>query len=128
MLYPDDRTYEGKELRLKQQHFFVSATVQVRVCVGWGWGVMQGGVAILVGVRGCITCQELMCMQAHTNHSICTGKHMPAACVLTALPHFKQPHPSCCAVHRITPCMCICACAGRCAPLHRDPRHLGPVW
>ena len=28
MLYPDDRTYEGKELRLKQQHFFVSATVQ----------------------------------------------------------------------------------------------------
>jgi glucan phosphorylase len=30
VLYPDDRTYEGKELRLKQQHFFVSATVQVR--------------------------------------------------------------------------------------------------
>lgn len=32
VLYPDDRTYEGKELRLKQQHFFVSATVQVRAC------------------------------------------------------------------------------------------------
>jgi hypothetical protein len=31
VLYPDDRTYEGKELRLKQQHFFVSATVQVSV-------------------------------------------------------------------------------------------------
>lgn len=30
VLYPDDRTYEGKELRLKQQHFFVSATIQVR--------------------------------------------------------------------------------------------------
>ena len=29
MLYPDDRTFEGKELRLKQQHFFVSATIQV---------------------------------------------------------------------------------------------------
>jgi len=29
VLYPDDRTYEGKELRLKQQHFFVSATIQV---------------------------------------------------------------------------------------------------
>ena len=28
MLYPDDRTYQGKELRLKQQHFFVSATIQ----------------------------------------------------------------------------------------------------
>lgn len=31
VLYPDDRTYEGKELRLKQQHFFVSATIQVSV-------------------------------------------------------------------------------------------------
>nr|AGV05361.1 starch phosphorylase [Dunaliella salina] len=28
VLYPNDRTYEGKELRLKQQHFFVSATIQ----------------------------------------------------------------------------------------------------
>ena len=35
VLYPDDRTYEGKELRLKQQHFFVSATLQVG---------LQGGV------------------------------------------------------------------------------------
>jgi glucan phosphorylase len=34
VLYPDDRTYEGKELRLKQQHFFVSATLQVgRSCM-----------------------------------------------------------------------------------------------
>lgn len=30
VLYPDDRTYQGKELRLKQQNFFVSATIQVR--------------------------------------------------------------------------------------------------
>ena len=28
MLYPDDRTYQGKELRLKQQFFMVSATLQ----------------------------------------------------------------------------------------------------
>ncbi|GMH36665.1 hypothetical protein BSKO_04538 [Bryopsis sp. KO-2023] len=28
VLYPDDRTYEGKELRLKQQHFMCSATIQ----------------------------------------------------------------------------------------------------
>ncbi|KAK3285146.1 Acid phosphatase pho1 [Cymbomonas tetramitiformis] len=28
VLYPDDRTYQGKELRLKQQHFLVSATLQ----------------------------------------------------------------------------------------------------
>jgi starch phosphorylase len=35
VLYPDDRTYEGKELRLKQQHFFVSATLQVRMLLPW---------------------------------------------------------------------------------------------
>ena len=38
VLYPDDRTYEGKELRLKQQYFFVSATIQVSppaVCKGY---------------------------------------------------------------------------------------------
>ena len=28
VLYPDDRTYQGKELRLKQQYFMVSATIQ----------------------------------------------------------------------------------------------------
>lgn len=34
VLYPDDRTYQGKELRLKQQHFFVSATMQVMPIAG----------------------------------------------------------------------------------------------
>ncbi|KDP21008.1 hypothetical protein JCGZ_21479 [Jatropha curcas] len=28
VLYPDDRTYQGKEIRLKQQYFFVSASMQ----------------------------------------------------------------------------------------------------
>ncbi|KAK4711139.1 hypothetical protein R3W88_005652 [Solanum pinnatisectum] len=28
VLYPDDRSYQGKELRLKQQYFFVSASLQ----------------------------------------------------------------------------------------------------
>ncbi|KAL7089025.1 hypothetical protein ACP275_13G163300 [Erythranthe tilingii] len=28
VLYPDDRSYQGKELRLKQQYFFVSASTQ----------------------------------------------------------------------------------------------------
>ena len=28
ILYPNDSTYNGKELRLKQQYFFVSATIQ----------------------------------------------------------------------------------------------------
>ena len=42
VLYPDDRTYEGKELRLKQQHFFVSATVQARTRGGRGAATGRG--------------------------------------------------------------------------------------
>jgi len=30
VLYPNDATDYGKELRLKQQYFFVSASIQVR--------------------------------------------------------------------------------------------------
>ncbi len=30
VLYPNDSTPEGKELRLKQQYFFVCASLQVR--------------------------------------------------------------------------------------------------
>jgi starch phosphorylase len=30
VLYPNDSTPEGKELRLKQQYFFVSASLQVQ--------------------------------------------------------------------------------------------------
>ncbi len=32
VLYPNDATDYGKELRLKQQYFFVSASIQVRFC------------------------------------------------------------------------------------------------
>ncbi len=28
MLYPDDSTYSGRELRLRQEYFLVSATIQ----------------------------------------------------------------------------------------------------
>jgi starch phosphorylase len=33
VLYPSDSTLSGKELRLKQQYFFVCATLQVRTAV-----------------------------------------------------------------------------------------------
>ena len=31
VLYPDDHQLKGKELRLKQEYFFVSATIQVPI-------------------------------------------------------------------------------------------------
>ena len=39
VLYPDDRTYQGKELRLKQQFFMVSATLQGT----YGWAFPNPG-------------------------------------------------------------------------------------
>jgi hypothetical protein len=48
VLYPDDRTFQGKELRLKQQHFFVSATIQAR---GLRWLRRRRP---CVGVRGAL--------------------------------------------------------------------------
>lgn len=42
VLYPSDSTYNGKELRLKQQYFFVCATiadivVRFKSLAGWHW-------------------------------------------------------------------------------------------
>lgn len=33
VLYPNDATAEGKQLRLQQQYFFVSASMQARFCL-----------------------------------------------------------------------------------------------
>jgi len=42
VLYPSDSTYNGKELRLKQQYFFVCATIadimfRFKSAAGWHW-------------------------------------------------------------------------------------------
>lgn len=44
VLYPADHTYQGKELRLKQQYFFVSATMhdvirRFKRIPGWKWSM-----------------------------------------------------------------------------------------
>ena len=58
VLYPDDRTYQGKELRLKQQHFFVSATIQVRQL--WPSHSAQGFAS------------RLCCLTQHKHELFCT--------------------------------------------------------
>ena len=49
VLYPNDATPEGKELRLKQQYFFVSAALQVRSHLQ---GHLECGVAAGLGLLG----------------------------------------------------------------------------
>ena len=41
VLYPNDNHYEGKELRLKQQYFFISASVQRAVAKYSGGGCFE---------------------------------------------------------------------------------------
>ena len=53
VLYPSDSTYSGKELRLKQQYFFVSATIQdvmrrFKRMSGWTWSQFASKNAIQV--------------------------------------------------------------------------------
>jgi hypothetical protein len=52
VLYPNDSTPEGKELRLKQQYFFVSASLQVRRgSAAAAAGVAASSVRVLVVVQ-----------------------------------------------------------------------------
>ena len=58
VLYPDDRSYAGKELRLTQQHFFVSATVQAR---SWVWERAALGAGTAAADGGAAWMQQCMC-------------------------------------------------------------------
>lgn len=55
ILYPNDSTYNGKELRLKQQYFFVSATIQDVISLfkatGRSWNEFPDYVSITHGVK-----------------------------------------------------------------------------
>lgn len=56
MLYPDDRQLKGKELRLRQEYFFVSATVQDVLArflqLGLPWRELPAKMAVQVGLAG----------------------------------------------------------------------------
>ena len=66
VLYPNDSNYEGKELRLKQQYFFSSASIQyavkdfIKVC-GYDWKIFPDKVAIHINdTHPAIAIPELM--------------------------------------------------------------------
>lgn len=56
VLYPDDRQLKGKELRLRQEYFFVSATVQDVLArflqLGLPWRELPAKMAVQVGLAG----------------------------------------------------------------------------
>ena len=52
MLYPNDATEYGKELRLKQQYFFVSASMQVRGLACDVAGISPGQARNIAGAAG----------------------------------------------------------------------------
>ena len=66
MLYPNDNNYEGKELRLKQQYFFSSASIQDAVkdfikVYGYNWRIFPDKVAIHINdTHPAIAIPELM--------------------------------------------------------------------
>jgi len=66
VLYPNDGNYEGKELRLKQQYFFSSASVQYAVndfikVYGYDWKIFPDKVAIHINdTHPAIAIPELM--------------------------------------------------------------------
>ena len=84
MLYPDDRTYQGKELRLKQQHFFVSATIQARPAL-----------VPRCAFRACLLALAPLKQQTHMTGAPCAPKRVhcsifkaqgPQGCSVTAMP------------------------------------------
>lgn len=56
VLYPDDRQLKGKELRLRQEYFFVSATVQDLLArflqLGLPWRELPAKMAVQVRLAG----------------------------------------------------------------------------
>lgn len=102
VLYPDDRTYEGKELRLKQQHFFVSATVQVRSAAG---SVLSGrpaaGSMVCSGLPSFYPFTRLTAVAGHqesAGHEACQRSACAAACTTALLTHTCGTcHPPACA-------------------------------
>ena len=66
ILYPNDDSYQGKELRLKQQYFFSSASIQYAVrefidTYGYNWAIFPDKVAIHINdTHPAVAIPELM--------------------------------------------------------------------
>lgn len=102
VLYPNDATPEGKELRLKQQYFFVSASLQVGCLLGsncWGWPQQardQWGqpCGLIIIYLACCLCLRAPTRCACPHHTSSTAPSPPPQKHNTqdVLARFKETH------------------------------------
>jgi hypothetical protein len=80
VLYPNDNTPEGKELRLRQQYFFVCATLQDIVRrfkkTGRPWAEFSDQVGVCVTGCVCVCVTVCMCVCVHVRVYNCVCVHV----------------------------------------------------
>ncbi len=113
VLYPSDSTHSGKELRLKQQYFFVCATLQdivrrFKKRKGWKWSEFpQKNAVQLNDTHPSIAIAELMRLLIDTEEGLSWEEAWNITTVRVTL---SVSDCVCVCVCVLCACVCICLC------------------